>query len=274
MKEIPLTNGTLLAPFFKYAYDSCPEAFIQGVMGRGFTDSFEHPTCGIIQVGDFCFFGGSCADAWNYVIFVLRTLHRGHDMIFVPLSREWNRLLSDYPTLYPARRYALDKPGMEDFDKEVLISYINRVAYDPDYSQGAMTQRFRIIRIDETYYASIRKQNWSKDLSSNYPNYRFFRQWGFGFLVQEVSTGKIVAGASSFSSSRDSIEIEIDTAPEYRRRGLATAVAARMVLECIRRDKYPSWDAANLISVRIAEKLGYHLEEEYICYTTKKKEAR
>ncbi|MBO5076263.1 MAG: GNAT family N-acetyltransferase [Clostridia bacterium] len=29
---------------------------------------------------------------------------------------------------------------------------------------------------------------------------------------------------------------------------------------------YPSWDAANKMSVRLAEKLGYEFSREYVCY--------
>ena len=64
------------------------------------------------------------------------------------------------------------------------------------------------------------------------------------------------------------IEIEIDTKEECRRRGLALACGARLILECLDRGLYPSWDAANLDSVRLAEKLGYRFDRAYTAYET------
>lgn len=55
----------------------------------------------------------------------------------------------------------------------------------------------------------------------------------------------------------------IDTKPEYRRKGLATAVGAALILECLQAGLYPSWDAASRISVALAEKLGYTFSHAY-----------
>ncbi|MGL5086426.1 MAG: GNAT family N-acetyltransferase, partial [Clostridium sp.] len=60
--------------------------------------------------------------------------------------------------------------------------------------------------------------------------------------------------------------IEIDTHPEHRRKGLATVAASALILDCIKRGKYPSWDAANLESVDLAKKLGYVFKEAYDTY--------
>lgn len=73
-------------------------------------------------------------------------------------------------------------------------------------------------------------------------------------------------GASSYSAYLGGIEIEIDTKKEYRRKGLASVCGARLILECISRDLYPSWDAQNLWSAALAEKLGYHFGYEYDAY--------
>ncbi|MCM1200726.1 MAG: GNAT family N-acetyltransferase [Bacteroides fragilis] len=59
---------------------------------------------------------------------------------------------------------------------------------------------------------------------------------------------------------------KIDTKKEYRRRGLATVCGARLILECLDRGLYPSWDAQNPWSVVLAQKLGYHFDREYTAY--------
>lgn len=267
MNEIPLKDGHILSSFFKHTYDSCPEAFLQGVMGRGFTDSLSHPSYGIIQIGDFCFLDGNKeASSDRNILSALNKIFHNPDMIFIPLSKSWNRQFDTTSAYYRETRYALNKPDIRHFDKNLLISYISQTTYDANYTKTTSTNDFIIQPIDEKYYHAVQNHTWSKDFTSNYPDYSTFKRLGFGFLAIERTTGIIAAGASSFSSSHNSIEIEIATNPDYRKRGLATAVSARMVLECIERGKYPSWDAANLISVTIAEKLGYRFQEEYICY--------
>ena len=72
--------------------------------------------------------------------------------------------------------------------------------------------------------------------------------------------GVPVSGASSYSSYRDGIEIQIDTKREYRRKGLASISGAALILECLERGLYPSWDAQNKESVILAKKLGYHYD--------------
>lgn len=266
LKEVSLENGHILAPFFKEAYDSCPEAFIQGVMGRGFTDSTEEPTYGAIQIGDFCFFGGDATAPFKgHVISILNNTYKNPNMIFIPLSLSWGQKFEEHTSYERDMRYSMERTGIESFDKDTLLSYINR-----EISTGTIgetdTCDFIIRPIDENYYVSVANQEWSKDFTSNYPDYPTFQKQGLGFVVIERATGKLVSGASSFSNSNDSIEIEVATASDYREKGLATSVAAKMVLACIERGKYPSWDAANVTSVAIAEKLGYHLSEEYACY--------
>ena len=49
---------------------------------------------------------------------------------------------------------------------------------------------------------------------------------------------------------------ETDTREDHRRKGLAYACGAKLILECLERELYPSWDAQNMWSVALAEKLG------------------
>ena len=41
---------------------------------------------------------------------------------------------------------------------------------------------------------------------------------------------------------------------------------AALILQCLEEGLYPSWDAQNMISVHLAEKLGYELDYEYMVY--------
>lgn len=78
--------------------------------------------------------------------------------------------------------------------------------------------------------------------------------------------GELLAGASSFVVFQGGLEIEIDTREDVRRQGLATACGAALVLMCLDRGLYPSWDAATRDSVALAEKLGYVFDHPYAIY--------
>ena len=75
-----------------------------------------------------------------------------------------------------------------------------------------------------------------------------------------------MSGAAAYCASRKEIDIQIDTLPEFRRKGLALACGAKLILECEKRGLYPSWDAHNPASAALAQKLGYHMEKEYPAY--------
>lgn len=72
--------------------------------------------------------------------------------------------------------------------------------------------------------------------------------------------------AFAYARYRDGIEIEIDTEPSHRQKGLASACGAGLILECLKRGLYPSWDAQNAVSAALAGKLGYHFSHTYRIY--------
>ena len=115
--------------------------------------------------------------------------------------------------------------------------------------------------IDENLYKRCLSEAWSSDLVSQFSDYHTYRRLGIGAVICKDNI--IVSGASSYSRYRDGIEIEIDTKKEYRRQGLAYVCGAKLILECLKLNLYPSWDAHNKESAALAEKLGYHYSHTY-----------
>ena len=104
----------------------------------------------------------------------------------------------------------------------------------------------------------------TRDFVSSFESKGKYLDIGRGVVV--IKSGRIVAGASSFARYNEGIEIEVDTAAEERRKGLATAASAALILQCLDEGLYPSWDAQNMNSVHLAEKLGYEYDHEYTVY--------
>lgn len=224
---------------------------VQGVMGHLYADSIQNPKSVMAVIGDFCFFAGAA----NQEMVSYKPDWCGQDFIIMTaLSPEW---FDDIEKVYGNRakkvsRYAFKKEP-EVFDREKLKIFAESIG-----------EEYRLCMIDRDLFDYCGKQEWSRDFVSQFADYDEYQRTGLG--VMALQKGEPVSGASSYSSYRGGIEIEIDTKSEYRRQGLAAACGARLILECLERGLYPSWDAQNLWSVALARKLGYHFDHEYTAY--------
>ena len=173
------------------------------------------------------------------------------------LSKEeaWESLFEEcYPEAERITRYAIHR--CKDFDREKLLSFVD-----------ALPEGYEIKRIDSEIYDLIEKlddEDMLRDLTGDFETKEEFLEKGRGFVV--LKDGNVVAGASSANCYCDGIEVEIDTDRAERRKGLATAVGAKLILSCLDDGLEPRWDAATLISVHLAEKLGYRFDREYAYY--------
>lgn len=223
---------------------------IQGYMGEAYSDSIENPRSAQFVVADFCFFAG----VPNKELVENMKVIKSNFTIMTSNNEEWNHLIEE---VYPENskkitRYAIKKEK-DIFDREKLQRVVNE-----------LNSSYELKLIDEEIYNEIMMEDWSKDLCSQFINAKDYCSRGVGVVA--VHDNKVIAGASSYTVYDQGIEIEIDTKIEYRRCGLAYATGAKLILECLSRGLYPSWDAQNLWSVALSEKLGYHFDHEYIAY--------
>ncbi len=223
----------------------------QKVMGYLYADDLENPQSVFAMLGDFSFVAGTPKEE---VVAFKPEECKQQFMIMVPQNEEWSDLIANH---YKERakkviRYAIKKEG-DIFDREKLQKFVDGLK--PEYI---------IKMIDEDVFRLCQKTSWCNDFISQYPDYKTYEHIGLGVVIMKGD--EIVAGASSYSSYREGIEIEIDTRKDERRKGLATICGAKLILECLKRNLYPSWDAQNKWSVALAEKLGYHFAHEYEAY--------
>jgi len=149
-------------------------------------------------------------------------------------------------------RYAIKKEP-DVFVRDRLQSFI-------DMLDG----KYRLCMIDEPLYYRCLNEGWSNDFVVQFGSWERYRELGLGVVA--MCGDEIVGGASSYTRYKNGIEIEIDTREDYRRQGIAAACAAKLILACLDRGLYPSWDAHTMISVALAEKLGYHMDHPYVTY--------
>ena len=240
-----------IAPLFEGYHDTLIWSCLQGYMGRAWIDEEDFPTSAQVITGDFCFYAGRPK---LELVMNIPEDYPSDYLLVIPPDSEWANLLEQVykEGCHKFMRYSIKKET-DIFDKDKLRSYIE-----------VLPAEYNIRRIEEDLYHQIMQEKWSKDLCSQFPTYQDYDNLGLGYVT--LYQGMVVCGASSYTVYDKGIEIEIDTKEEYRRRGLALACASALILECLNRGMYPSWDAANKASVALAEKLGYHFDKEYVTY--------
>lgn len=244
-----------IAPLFAESQETMIWSCLQGEMGRAWADRARLPRCAAISCADFCFLAGNASVQEAEEL--LRALEREHAspfLLMIPLSEGWDsRITARYgDKAEKTERYALKKER-DVFDRNRLTSFVER-----------LPQGYALRPIDRGLYEAVLREEWSADLCSQFASYEMYAEKGLGFAV--LHQGKAVCGASSYTVYQGGIEIEIDTQKDFRRKGLARACAARLILECLSRDLYPSWDAANRASLALAESLGYRFDKAYVAY--------
>ena len=249
MIQLEKDQMKLAQPFFKNSKDTLILSVLQGRGGYLWLDQLDHPTAAKVLQSDFIFFAGIPN---RTMVESTLCLTKGEEYLMVPENQAWCDLIEDvYPDSHAFNRYAIRKDG--PFDRDRLEIYSNTLP------QGCQLQA-----VNETIYKTLKTASWSWDICGNFDTYEDFQRDGLGYVV--VLNGEPIAGAGSYSLFDGGIEIEIDTHRDHRRKGLALACGARLILECIDKNLRPGWDAANLASVALAEKLGYTLDHAYVTY--------
>ena len=240
------------ALLFADSTDTSILSCLQNVMGKLYVDDRENPNTAMALIRDFCFLAGKEEEEF---LLSLKSCCPGKDFfILVPQRREWEAVIEDClkDKVKKVTRYEIKKEG-DIFDRKRLQEVVE-----------SLPGEYELKLIDEKLYRQCKEIFWCKDWVAQYESYELYKEYGLGVAI--LKGEEIVAGASSYSGYKGGIEIEIDTRQDYRRRGLAYVSGAKLILECLKRGWYPSWDAQNQWSAALAEKLGYHYNHTYTAY--------
>jgi len=224
---------------------------LQKVMGKIYATDLEEPQSALAFVGCFAFYGGEPDREL--------VMHKTADfVIMTPRNEEWADCIEDcFPNAKKISRYDIKKDTK--FDKDLLHKLT-----------GRLPEGYELKDIDANIYDMCLSDPATRDFVSSFESKEKYLDIGRGVVI--TRSGKIVAGASSYTRYNEGIEIEVDTVEGERRKGLATVASAALILRCIDEGLYPSWDAQNMNSVHLAEKLGYELDYEYTAYEVSREE--
>lgn len=251
MEVITVTDKDTIAPLFDGWQETMIWSCLQGYMGTAFADHAVHPRSAKICIADFCFYAGVPNEA---LVRYQTPEERKRFVIMVPRNEGWSQIIE---SVYGKRairreRYATKKES-ECFNPDALCLL-----------SKALPAGYELRMIDEELFHQVRSLSWAGDLCSQFQDWQDYASRGIGVVA--LKDGVIASGASSYTVYQGGIEIEIDTKEDERQKGLASACGARLILECLKKGLYPSWDAHNQVSLALAEKLGYHFDTAYPVY--------
>lgn len=244
-------NG--VAPLFENWDETLIWTALQGMMGKVWTvGETPIPAVACCHTGDFVFPAGDVNSRQALQLLECLKEQLGDRFaILTPQNEAWSRLIQQVfsEKARKGERYAICK-NADAFDRE----HLERLAVK-------LPQGVTLKPIAGQVYHQVMAQDWSRDFCSQFDGKEDFANRGLG--VAAMYQGEVIGGASSYIVYRSGIEIEVDTREDWRRKGVATACCARLILNCLKKGWYPSWDAANRESVALASKLGYQEKGAY-----------
>jgi GNAT superfamily N-acetyltransferase len=250
-KEFPLTrvNRLLLARAYRNVprMDISIECVIEGQMGKAYVDDLDAPTAFQIKTGPFLYFAGDPSSEGGQQM--LKSIPPW--TFFMPSADGW---------LEAGRRMYGDK--LTGFDRYSFSAnclspaYLQTLLLASKYSTA-------LKQMDLALASRVWAQDHFVDLSE-FESPSDFIARGIGYYVER--SGKILGAAYSSLVCSRAIEISLFVLEDYRRKGMATTLAAHLLHWCLENSMEPHWDAANLESCRLAEKLGYIPQGKYQAY--------
>jgi len=231
----------MLLPFYQNTKDTLLLSGLQGHLGRTFLSDDGKSAFAIVQ--GFVFLAGEP----NIPFFREAVQCAPGCFLTFSGSDSWLSIAMDWGAEIEMTRYALDTPAAFDAEK------LKRLAVPPE--------GFELKAADEALYNACLKLPWCNDAVSAFSGYAAFLR--DGYAVMALKEGEIVAACGAYAYSDGQWEIEIDTHPAFRRRGLAAACGAAFILHCMKMKKVPHWDAMTPVSLALAEKLGFENPRSY-----------
>ena len=218
---------------------------LQKVMGKIYVIDTNTPVSAMAFVGCFAFLAGEPDRE------LIINKPDGF-VIMTPQNERWSELIEKcFPDARKVTRYAIRKDTVFDRERLAVMS-------------AKIPEGYELQKIDSDIYDLCLQDPVTADFVSAFGSREKYLELGRGMVI--LKDGKIVSGASSYTRYKEGIEIEVDTVPAERRKGLATVVCAALISACLDEGLYPSWDAHDMNSVQLSKRFGYEFDHEYAAY--------
>ncbi len=224
------------------------ECVIEGQMGTVSVDDPHQPTVYVIAQGPFWYVAGDARSAAGYEMMRSFPVYA----LLMPSPAGWVEAARDVygEKLLAMRRYSY---SAHDLSLERLGQAVKQTRFGKE-----------IRPIDAALAAQLMADRDSFVDLSAFDSAEDFAARGVGFCL--LPGGRVAAAGYSSLVCSKGIEVSIFVVPRHRRRGIATALGSLLAMHCLERGLEPHWDAANLESCGLAEKLGYRQSGEYVAY--------
>ncbi len=242
-------RGKLYRLFDDYEWNYLTDAILEGTVGRALADDADEPHAAVLEIPSLQLgiVGGDAAhpSARRYIEQIPK------QTALLLASEGWEELVQSIhgSKLIPVPRYAFTSEALD-------VEQIRKLASEvPD---GC-----RLVKMDLELARRLgaEKSRFAEDHMRLFDSPEDFIERGFGFCL--LHGDQIASVATTFAICSKGIEIQINTRKEHQRKGLATVVAAALILHSLEQALNPNWDAANESSVGLAAKLGYTPQGTY-----------
>lgn len=249
--ELGFSKRDIVVPICKDSTEVLIRAAVEGSMGRVWVAKLGDPKFCLLKTGNHAYTVGLIPKG-ERALNLRATIIKECDHAYItPTTEAWAIWLEDNLDCNYRKisRYAF-KREEQHFDRDILCSFADKIP-----------EGMRMKRIDKHSYRQALREEWSYDFVANFGTEEKFLEYGMGYVIYKGS--ELVSGCSAYGFAKGMMEITVSTKKEYRRRGLALAAASKFILDCMDKGLYPNWDAASLVSVSLAQKLGYVFDKEY-----------
>lgn len=217
---------------------------LNGHSGRMLVDSDTQPRIARLDTGAFTMFGGD-PDLKE----VTDLIRYSPIYIVTPENEKWKNIFinefNDKIKILPFTEYCSNTVNVERLTEIV----------------DKLPEGYEIKRLDKRLLKKLPENISNEYFLENFNSIDDFIKRGIGFCI--LNDKKIVSAATSMAASSNAIDIEIETAKNFRGKGLGTTVGAKLVLHCIQNNIKPKWLAANEDSERLALRLGFSKGKYY-----------
>ena len=176
--------------------------------------------------------------------------------VVASVSPQVREIVTAYIEKYPVE-HLFETPNLHALD-DALVPYGLRSCFMAEYflpdlnALKPLPCPYDLRLLVPADFKNLYLPQWSNALSDKRPH--------LDVLGVGAYDGDTLIGFAGCSADCDSMwQIGIDVLPDYRRQGIASALTARLALECLQRGKVPFYCAAwsNISSVRNAIKAGF-----------------